>query len=256
MSDGEAWTALGSELAQWPATGRQATFWWRDDDAILPSAALDRLLALRARFRVPLALAVIPAPAEPALASRLSFDRDVLVLQHGWRHLNHRPQGERAAELGEDRPADTVLDEARQGHAKLARLFSGRFLPVMVPPWNRIAPGIAAALGDAGLRGLSTFGPRPRDALLAQVNAHVDPVAWRAGRGFVGAAKAVGMAIAHLQARRAGKADPDEPTGLLTHHLAHDEAVWDFAAAFLAATVAHPAARWVAAAEAFGFKPA
>jgi hypothetical protein len=29
-----------------------------------------------------------------------------------------------------------------------------------------------------------------------------------------------------IEARLEGRADPDEPLGLLTHHLVHDEAVW------------------------------
>jgi hypothetical protein len=44
-----------------------------------------------------------------------------------------------------------------------------------------------------------------------------------------------------LRARRTGEADFDEPTGLLTHHLAHDEAAWAFVDGFLAALRRHPA---------------
>jgi hypothetical protein len=119
----------------------------------------------------------------------------------------------------------------------------GDWLRVLVPPHNRIAPALAAALPEAGYAGLSTYNARrSAPARVKQVNTHVDIMNW-ATRAFGGSAAALGLTIGHLQARRAGGADPDEPTGLLTHHLAHDGAAWEFADAFLAAVTAHPAAR-------------
>ena len=41
---------IGPELARWKAAGHAPAFWWRDDDARRPTPALDRLLALSARF--------------------------------------------------------------------------------------------------------------------------------------------------------------------------------------------------------------
>jgi hypothetical protein len=55
----------------------------------------------------------------------------------------------------------------------------------------------------------------------------------------------------HLAARRQRKADPDEPTGYLTHHLAFGADAWAFTDALFTATRHHPAARWIAAEEAF-----
>ena len=62
------WDSLQAELDLWRARNRQATIWWRDDDAVRPGPALDRLLDLASRHDAPLALAVIPAAAETALA--------------------------------------------------------------------------------------------------------------------------------------------------------------------------------------------
>ncbi|HUA50624.1 MAG TPA: hypothetical protein VMB81_00595, partial [Candidatus Sulfotelmatobacter sp.] len=67
----DPWNALEREFAQWAAAGRTATLWWRDDDAVAPSAALDRLLTLGAG-RAPVALAVVPEPAGEPLARRLA----------------------------------------------------------------------------------------------------------------------------------------------------------------------------------------
>jgi hypothetical protein len=237
------WDALARELDAWGAAGRTATLWWRDDDAEAPSAALDRLLALGAG-RAPVALAVIPQPTGEALARRLATAPNVRVLQHGWAHRNHRPAGARSAEFAADRPLEVMTAELARGRDHLAQLFGARGLAVLVPPWNRIDEAVVAALPALGLGGLSCFGPRAPGPVLT-VNTHVDPIAWRGGRGFVGDAKALGDLTHHLAARRAGTVDDAEPTGLLTHHLGHDEALWRFLDTLLARTAAHPAARWL-----------
>src|ERR1700693_5805783 len=85
------WSALEAELDIWQSAGRTASFWWRDDDAITRTRALDRLLELSED--APIAVAVVPGYAEKALAERLADVAAVTVLQHGWRHINHAPAG-------------------------------------------------------------------------------------------------------------------------------------------------------------------
>jgi len=139
-SEGDAWTALGSELDAWAAAGREALIWWRDDDATAPSDALHRLLDLAAAAEAPLALAVIPAKAESDLDALLEgHSAETAVLQHGFAHQNHAPAGTKKCELVSPASRETVPDELRQGRDSLARRFPARFLPVLVPPWNRIA---------------------------------------------------------------------------------------------------------------------
>ena len=75
------WTDLGAELDAWAETGRSATLWWRDDDAVAPTPALDA--QLRIAGTTPLALAVIPSETGPLLANGLSSWPNVAVLQHG-----------------------------------------------------------------------------------------------------------------------------------------------------------------------------
>lgn len=238
------WADLTAELDLWAEAGRAATFWWRDDDATAPSPALDRLLAVQREHATPLTIAVIPARAVPSLAQRLTGLASIGIAQHGWAHANHAPVGASKAELGAHRPPALVLGELARGQIALDGLF-GDWLRVLVPPHNRIAPALAAALPEAGYRGLSTYNPR-RGAIpnLMQVNTHIDIMNW-ATRAFGGEAAALEPAIRHLRARRAGTADADEPTGLLTHHLAHDDAAWDFTDRFLSAIRSHPAARLV-----------
>ncbi len=86
---------------------------------------------------------------------------------------------------------------------------------------------------------------------MVQVNAHCDPIRWKQGRRFAGTGRALDDLVGHLAARRKGTADPAEPTGLVTHHLALDPPAWAFVGELLRRTSAHPAARWLSAPDAF-----
>lgn len=245
-----AWQRLSEELDRWQAVGRVATFWWRDDDAVAATAALERLLDLHRRARVPLALATIPAHAEAGLAEILEHHPAIAVLQHGYAHKNHASEGDRAIELGGDRRREDVVAELERGWGRLRTLFPERLLPVMVPPWNRISPEFIPALRALGFRALSCFAPRDRREAVAgvlQANCHADPIDWRGHRGFRGEEQTLGQICAHLEARRGGGADAGEVTGILSHHLAHDEGCWRFLETFLERCSHHPAARWLEA---------
>ena len=247
----DPWAALAAELDLWAAAGQAATLWWRDDDAAEVTPALGRLLGLGAEFGVPLALAVVPGRLAADLPARLAGD-GVAVLQHGWRHVNHAGRGAGACELGDHRPLAEVGRDLGAGHRRLADAFGGRFLPVLVPPWNRISGPVQATLPALGFIGLSTFGPRePPTPGIVQVNAHCDPIKWKQGARFAGTARTLDDLAGHLAARRQGIVDPSEPTGLVTHHPDLDQQAWDFVAEVLRRTQAHPAARWLSAAAAF-----
>ncbi len=239
-----SWQALSDELDAWAKAGLAAEFWWRDDDAIDVTPALETLIALHRRHAVPLLLAVIPARAKPQLAGRLRTETGVVVAQHGWAHANHAGPQRPKAELGADRPPGYVLGELIRGRFTLDALFGLDWLRVLVPPHNRIVPAVAAGLASAGYAGLSTYNARRAvPAGLRQANAHIDIMNWTT-RAFLGEAPALALAVDHLRRKREAQADAGEPTGLLTHHLAHDDAAWRFADRFLGTIASHPAARW------------
>ncbi len=249
------WRNLSEELDAWATAGRSATLWWRDDDAVEPSPELARLLALARARDLPLALAVIPARASEALAAWLKVHpARAALLQHGYAHRSHAADSEKKAELGAQRPANAVLEELARGWGRMTALFGDSWTPILVPPWNRIAERLVPELAGLGFQGLSTQGPRA--AVLAapglvQVNTHLDIMHWPDPRGFLGEAEALEILIAQLRARRLGAADATEPTGLLTHHPAHDAAAWAFLEALLDRLTGHPAARFVEVGEAF-----
>jgi len=76
---------------------------------------------------------------------------------------------------------------------------------------------------------------------------HLDVVAWRTTRGFIGDDAALGRLIAELRARR--DSGDETPVGVLTHHLVMDSATEDFLARLSDTVVMHRAARWVDTAE-------
>ncbi|MDA8108555.1 MAG: hypothetical protein M0015_07990 [Betaproteobacteria bacterium] len=246
------WRAFEDELARWRDSGREVELWWRDDDACRLTPALTRLLELAAAAQMPLALAVVPEGAEAGWLGGLPAE--VEVLQHGVDHRNRASPSEKKTEFAQGESLHAALERLRGGQARLAALAQGHFLPVLAPPWNRLPAQLTARLPRAGFRGLSTYGVRsavePAPGL-RQVNTHVDLIAWRQGRGFVGEEAALQQAAAHLAAQRAGRADPSEPTGWLTHHACHDEAAWTFLARLFERTRRATGVRWRRASELF-----
>ena len=246
MTDG--WRALTDELDGWASEGRTACFWWRDDDATAASPALDRLLALQRDSGVPLALAVIPAQAEPGLARRLQPEPGIVALQHGYAHQNYAPPPQKKSEFPDTRPLGERLADMRVGYARLQGLFDpAQLLPVFVPPWNRLAPDCLPAMPALGYAAVSAFQARGSYWAapgLAALHTHLDPIDWHGGDHPAAVERCLAAACTHLHAMRAG-GQPMQPVGLLTHHLRHDETIWTFVAAFLSRTASHPAARWL-----------
>jgi peptidoglycan/xylan/chitin deacetylase (PgdA/CDA1 family) len=229
--------ALRRRLDAAAEAGRPVRFWLRDDDAQAPTAALERLLDLCAG-RVPLTLAVIPAGAGAALADRLAGAAGVSVAVHGWSHANHARPWEKPQELGDHRPAGAVAGELARGLARLEALFGGRALPLLVPPWNRVAPGVLAAL--RGFRAVSVYGPE-RPGPLPSVNVQVDVIDWRGDRG--------GRPDAALESEILARVAGGGAVGVMTHHLVHDAAAWGFVERLFALTCGHPGAAWMTAAD-------
>ncbi len=241
MSTAGDWEAFTDSLERWRRSGRRPVFWLRDDDAVLPGAALDRLLGLTGRFEVPVALAVIPAHAGTALARRVADERLATVVVHGWSHENHAFPREKKQELGLHRPAGTVLDELALALARTEALFPGRFAPVLVPPWNRIDPALIPDLARIGYRALSVSG-MPKPGPLPVINTTVDIIDWHGTRGGRPHALVIGEIISQLDAAFADPRLP--PIGILTHHLVHDASAWAFLEALFEHTTRDGICRW------------
>lgn len=242
MTEEAAWSALFAELDRWGTAGKRLDLWLRDDDATVPSDQLDRLAALADRFAIPVLLASIPLLAQETLARRLETMAWLRPCQHGVWHRNHAPSGEKKSEFGLHRPLPVIVAEIAAGWQRLQDLFGDTFLPVFVPPWNRIHPDVAAELPGLGFAGLSCFrnfglGPAGGPHL---VNTDLDLIDWHHGR--VGRQPADLLAeMAGLLADRRAKSEPSQPFGLLLHHHDHDSTAWGFLTNLLARLSGHAA---------------
>ena len=234
------WQPLHAELDIWQDQGQTARFWLRDDDAIAPTPALDRLIAILARHHIPVLLAIIPKGAGLELAARLAGADLVLPCQHGFSHRNHASPGEKPQELGLHRGFEPVLADLRGGRDKLLALFGNALRPVLVPPWNRIDPALVPHLAPLGITALSTFGePAPPGF---HIDANVDIIDWRASRSGHAHPKLVAKLVEALVAARKNQ---HAPVGILAHHLVHGERAWSFLEWLGESLAAHPAALWV-----------
>ncbi|RXT54734.1 hypothetical protein B6S44_14045 [Bosea sp. Tri-44] len=242
MTEDAAWSALFSELDRWAAAGKRLVLWLRDDDATVPSDQLDRLAALSERFAIPVLLASIPMVAQETLARRLETAPLLRPCQHGTWHRNHAMAGEKKSEFGLHRPHPELLTEIAAGQQRLRELFGSSFLPVFVPPWNRIHPDVAAELPQLGFAGLSCFrnfalGPSGGPRL---VNTDLDLIDWHGGRVGRQSGELLTEMVKLLAIRRLDP-KPNQPFGLLLHHHDHDSVAWDVLTNLLARLSGHAA---------------
>ena len=228
-----AWGRFAEEVAR-----RKPVFWVRDDDAVALTPALAQLLSLSRKFHVPVALAVIPDLAEPDLFERLG---DAAVLQHGCDHRNRAAPGEKKTEFPAREGIPDALDRLRLAHERLVSMGGGKVLPVVAPPWNRMRRELAAALPGIGIHGFSGYGKEESIPGVVQINTHVDIVAWKDGKRFIGDEEAARLAMTYVL--------NEQPVGWLTHHAVHDSDAWRF----LERLFALRGPRWARAAELFSY---
>lgn len=298
-SDTARWARLDQALTRLHAAGHQLSFWWRDDDAVEATPQLDHLLDLAQRYHLPLALAVVPGlvvsgSTENSLVQRIDRAADadspearpeIVILQHGWKHQNHAGPDTKKCEYPASRDPDICLAELSQGQARLKALFGSRFLPVLVPPWNRFANSLIPSLATHGFIGISggpSGFPNSGGIPLFQAHTAIDPIDWARrhsstshGRGVHGAgaygAGAYGAGVRPLAAilddiliplenalapqipappfpQTAPPQIPMPPAlGILTHHLVHETTLWSFLDQLFLRLSRHPAVRFVSA---------
>lgn len=224
-------------------------FWWRDDDAGRDHQRLATLLELAQARAAPVALAVVPEWLTDDGAQRIRDAAMATVVQHGIAHVDHAVPPAKKIELGGSADRDELARRLLAGRERLAGQFGDRFLPALVPPWNRIAPDLVMALPAVGFCGLSVYGPR-RSACpvpgLRQVNTHLDLVAWRDG------ARAFELPELLGQLTRLVEAGTGEPIGILSHHLVMDGAAFATLDRLLALVLDHRRAKLVDARLLFG----
>ena len=236
------WAPLRAALGRCRDTKTSVPMWWRDDDAIEPTAALEKLFDMSDRIGVPVYLATIPKTAYDTLVPFLRDRPNLVPCVHGWAHLNTAPKDSKKSEFGVQR--DGTAQDLKLAMDRMTHLFGDGFFPLFVPPWNRMDASVQTALVQTGYVGFSTYGARTNSATLPQINTHIDPIFWRGHRGLADPSDMIIQAANILSARCDGLQDANEPFGLLTHHLVHVPEVWEFSKTFITEMLdggAHPA---------------
>lgn len=227
--------ALTAELAQWKELGALPHFWIRDDDVQDVTDELYRLLRVAERFGRKIALAVIPSGTTDRLVNLLRGSAFAIAWQHGNRHLWQDPDRDYSrGEFGIGRDLDALAADACAGKRAMDKAFGqDGWEKVFVPPFHALDPEFKALLPALGYIGLSAGNPpTPKLLTVKEANAAIDLMNWKQRR-FAGADKIVAQVVDELRLQRARPRQFREPIGILTHHLAFDEACWEFLDLFL-----------------------
>ena len=232
---------LHAALVAAPAPVR---FWWRDDDAGGDHPRLAALLELARARAAPLGLAIVPKWLKQACAERVRGAATCTVLQHGIAHTDHAAGQAKKIELGGAADREWLRQDLAVGRDWLSAKFGDQFLPLLVPPWNRIAPELVPALPALGYTALSVYGRRASAEPvpgLRLLNTHLDMIDWRDGSRSLTMADAVERLVALIQSGL------DEPIGILSHHLIMDAAAFATLDRLLALVLDHPQAELASA---------
>jgi hypothetical protein len=258
------WEAARRELDCWAIQGLKADFWVRDDDAVEISPQLARLHDLAENYDITIGLAVIPAKLHPSLPRYMSRDgQRFYPMCHGWRHINYAKGGRRPAEFGRQRPNSELVNDACLAYRAFAGYFGDNGV-VFVPPYGRISKKLVKALPEIGFSGLSgaagwlerklshlsdwniripTVAPLSWSGV-PRLDVQIDPIDWR-NRTAHDPATISQALVRCLRARRNGWLASSLPIGFVTHHLAHNETIWQACDAVLRLVRRHEAVQFL-----------
>jgi hypothetical protein len=259
---------LVHELDRWQANGLIAKFWWRDDDAQFDNDAFKRLTDLAGSESLPLVLAVSPMLMPDRFVARLNGLRDVSVAAHGYRHINHATAPLKG-EFGPDRPLEVMRREIEELAGEFAVRFPDRGIAMFVPPWHGLDSRLISDLARVGFKVLSMFESRvsrglglaaaqlktiglalPRRSIklrrrsIERLDCSVSLLNYE-GPNITGNPRSLEKVLRALWARRLGFLPVEQPIGILTHHLLHDEDAWAYLSQILMVTARHPATRYL-----------
>lgn len=220
---------LDAELALWEESGFNPRLWWRDDDAIDVSAPLSKLSDLADQWKVPVLLAVIPSLAKQELSIFISNNPWLDAATHGFSHTNHSDPDTKKTELTENSLGRSVQDvdqELMTSRKIMEDMFGLAASQILVPPWNRISTAVLQCLPSIEFKLLSTFTDKKLSTDMHQINCHIDLMHWRPDRAGKTVTEVTDELLICLQERRISDC-PEQPIGILSHHLVHDKNTWD-----------------------------
>ena len=125
----------------------------------------------------------------------------------------------------------------------LRRQYGTKLLPILVPPWDRIDPNILVDLPKLGFEAISGFGTPQHSPNLIVINTQIDVIDWNRNNRCRDEAALVKKLIREI--KKCFSSAKDQKVGIVTHHLYHDEAAWEFLEKLLSETRRHSAVRWM-----------
>jgi hypothetical protein len=210
---------------------------FRDDDVGWRGDRLRDVLDLFAELALPLDLAVIPTALDATAARELRERAETAggrlgVHQHGYRHANHEPPGERKCEFGPARARGAQLRDIAAGRDLLDASLGELVEPIFTPPWNRCTAATGSCLVALGFELLSREASAEPlgTARLRELPVSVDWLKRRDG------ARLPPEAIAELAA---AAVDRGGPVGVMLHHAEMDRADLGAAGELLALLAEH-----------------
>ena len=156
--------ALAKAGSEMPAGTR---IFFRADDIGAPGNNFSLLAGAFARHKTPLGLAVVPAWLTQvrftALREACGPDDGLWCwCQHGYRHVNHEPAGQKKREFGRARPQEAKRCDIKRGLDRLQDFLGECFTALFSPPWNRCDAESLEVLAELGFAALSrTVGAKP-----------------------------------------------------------------------------------------------
>jgi hypothetical protein len=140
---------------------RPIPLFFRADDIGVPGRTYQQMISLFQKYRMPLCLALVPCwltkERFQAITATLDLDSDQWCFhQHGYRHINHEPQGKKQ-EFGQARKHALIHRDLQRGEQRLTEIVGPRLFPFFTPPWNRCGYDCLTTLGDLHFTGISRF---------------------------------------------------------------------------------------------------
>jgi hypothetical protein len=225
--------------------GKKITFWWRDDDAIEETQALQKLLKLVDHKAI--SIATIPEYCTKSLIDIVKENPYIHLLQHGVSHENFAHKEEKKCEFPTHLSDEHHWQRIQYGRDKIFQLYPEWDGKGFVPPWNRMKLNSAEGLKDIGFDYISAFESlKARNIAtkhIAYCDSNIDPIDWKGNDGknnygFIGWQACDDILLHHAQYQ--------QHIGLLTHHLVHNEAMWHKLEIIADFMHHHPAIDWQA----------
>ncbi len=217
------WKNLDNELTKWRESSISPVFWIRDDDATKDGPKIKKLVSISKKFNTPLSVAVIPYLIQKSVIKVLNSSNLITVLQHGFKHKNYEPKGQKKSEFGVSRDINNMIEDISYGSKLISESFGKLYQPIFVPPWNRMSHLLLPHIHSLGILGVSSFNKHlikyanDKNQLVI-INTNIDIIDWKNDKIFLGEEKILEKLTSELIVRRNERENIEKPIGILTHH--------------------------------------